>query len=160
MVEVLCCFVVVTLYFCVIVCFCGCSVLYLLFSYFQNRYLLSLLLLLLFLDSFVVPLDAICLVRCFFCSTPFFIGWFFFFFFFFDCREIGLVGSSNTPISGITLAAVIVSGGILILILGEDSERGPPTAIMIGSVVCVGKGFCNPNTPASLSITFVTLCCS
>ncbi len=48
----------------------------------------------------------------------------------------GLVGSSNNPISGVTIATVVVSGLLLSLLMGSGAENGPPAAIIIGSVVC------------------------
>ena len=48
----------------------------------------------------------------------------------------GLVGSSNNPISGVTIATVVVSGALLTVIMGSDAENGPAAAIIIGSVVC------------------------
>jgi uncharacterized oligopeptide transporter (OPT) family protein len=47
----------------------------------------------------------------------------------------GLVGSSNNPVSGITISTILVSAGLL-LGLGVDSEAGPIAAILIGGVVC------------------------
>ena len=48
----------------------------------------------------------------------------------------GLVGSSNNPVSGITIATILFSAGVLVLLLGRDAEIGPVAAIMIGAVVC------------------------
>jgi putative OPT family oligopeptide transporter len=47
----------------------------------------------------------------------------------------GLVGSSNNPISGITISTILVSSGLLLL-LGLGPKAGPPAAILIGAVVC------------------------
>lgn len=47
----------------------------------------------------------------------------------------GLVGSSNNPISGVTMATMLLASLLLLSLLGEDS-RGPAAAIMIGAVVC------------------------
>ncbi|MHC5114790.1 MAG: OPT family oligopeptide transporter, partial [Planctomycetota bacterium] len=46
----------------------------------------------------------------------------------------GLVGSSNNPISGMTIATLLTSA-LLLLALGMDSAAGPAAAIMIGGVV-------------------------
>ncbi|MCP3905119.1 MAG: oligopeptide transporter, OPT family, partial [Planctomycetes bacterium] len=46
----------------------------------------------------------------------------------------GLVGSSNNPISGMTIATLLTSA-LLLLALGMDSVAGPAAAIMIGGVV-------------------------
>lgn len=48
----------------------------------------------------------------------------------------GLVGSSNNPISGVTIATILSSALMLLLFLGADSPIGPAAAILIGSVVC------------------------
>jgi len=46
----------------------------------------------------------------------------------------GLVGSSNNPISGMTIATLLTSA-LLLLALGMDDAAGPAAAIMIGAVV-------------------------
>lgn len=48
----------------------------------------------------------------------------------------GLVGSSNNPVSGITIATILFASVILVLLLGRDSPIGAVAAIMIGAVVC------------------------
>jgi putative OPT family oligopeptide transporter len=48
----------------------------------------------------------------------------------------GLVGSSNNPISGVTVSTVLVSSLLLCLLMGKAAESGPAAAIIIGSVVC------------------------
>lgn len=48
----------------------------------------------------------------------------------------GLVGSSNNPISGVTITTVVVSAVLLLLLMGSQAENGPPAAIIIGAVVC------------------------
>jgi putative OPT family oligopeptide transporter len=48
----------------------------------------------------------------------------------------GLVGSSNNPVSGITIATILFSAVVLLLLMGPSSELGPIAAIMIGAVVC------------------------
>jgi putative OPT family oligopeptide transporter len=47
----------------------------------------------------------------------------------------GLVGSSNNPISGVTMATLLLASLMLLAMLGTD-VRGPAAAIMIGAVVC------------------------
>ncbi len=47
----------------------------------------------------------------------------------------GLVGSSNNPISGVTIATLLTSA-LLLSWLGTDSTIGPAAAILIGAVVC------------------------
>ena len=48
----------------------------------------------------------------------------------------GLVGSSNNPVSGITISTILFAALILVLLLGRDSSIGAVAAIMIGAVVC------------------------
>jgi putative OPT family oligopeptide transporter len=48
----------------------------------------------------------------------------------------GLVGSSNNPVSGITIATILFAAAVLLALLGKDSTVGPVAAIMIGAVVC------------------------
>jgi putative OPT family oligopeptide transporter len=48
----------------------------------------------------------------------------------------GLVGSSNNPVSGITIATILFASLVLMLLLGKASTIGPVAAIMIGAVVC------------------------
>ncbi len=48
----------------------------------------------------------------------------------------GLVGSSNNPVSGITIATILFASVVLMLLLGADSKIGAVAAIMIGAVVC------------------------
>jgi putative OPT family oligopeptide transporter len=47
----------------------------------------------------------------------------------------GLVGSSNNPVSGITISTILVAA-LLLLGLGMMSPAGPIAAILIGGVVC------------------------
>ena len=55
----------------------------------------------------------------------------------------GLVGSSNNPVSGITIATILFASVVLLMLLGADGQvqvNGAPlgavAAIMIGAVVC------------------------
>jgi putative OPT family oligopeptide transporter len=48
----------------------------------------------------------------------------------------GLVGSSNNPVSGITIATILFASVVLMVLLGSDSKIGAVAAIMIGAVVC------------------------
>ena len=48
----------------------------------------------------------------------------------------GLVGSSNNPVSGITIATILFAALVLVGFLGESSTIGPVAAVMIGAVVC------------------------
>ena len=57
----------------------------------------------------------------------------------------GLVGSSNNPISGVTIATVLTASLILVVVLGGDAERGPAAAILIGAVVCCAAAIAGDN---------------
>jgi putative OPT family oligopeptide transporter len=47
----------------------------------------------------------------------------------------GLVGSSNNPVSGITISTILISA-LLLLAMGVDDRAGPIAAILIGGIVC------------------------
>lgn len=57
----------------------------------------------------------------------------------------GLVGSSNNPISGVTIATVLVSSLLLLLLMGAGAKNGPAAAIIIGSVVCCAAAIAGDN---------------
>lgn len=57
----------------------------------------------------------------------------------------GLVGSSNNPISGVTIATVLTASLLLLLIMGSESEQGPAAAILIGAVVCCAAAIAGDN---------------
>jgi putative OPT family oligopeptide transporter len=48
----------------------------------------------------------------------------------------GLVGSSNNPISGVTIATILFTALMLLWLMGADAVMGPVAAIMVGGVVC------------------------
>jgi len=48
----------------------------------------------------------------------------------------GLVGSSNNPISGVTIATVLLSAVLLVFLMGRTAAKGPASAVVIGGVVC------------------------
>jgi uncharacterized oligopeptide transporter (OPT) family protein len=57
----------------------------------------------------------------------------------------GLVGSSNNPISGITIATIVVSSLLLVVLMGKNAKNGPAAAIIIGSVVCCAAAIAGDN---------------
>ncbi|MBN1972892.1 MAG: oligopeptide transporter, OPT family [Sedimentisphaerales bacterium] len=57
----------------------------------------------------------------------------------------GIVGSSNNPISGVTIATVTVSSLLLLVLMGKSAENGPSAAIIIGSVVCCAAAIAGDN---------------
>ncbi|MFC1550341.1 OPT family oligopeptide transporter [Candidatus Neomarinimicrobiota bacterium] len=48
----------------------------------------------------------------------------------------GVVGSSNNPISGVTIATILFSSLLLVGLVGTGSIEGAAAAILIGAVVC------------------------
>jgi putative OPT family oligopeptide transporter len=57
----------------------------------------------------------------------------------------GLVGSSNNPLSGLTIATVVVSALLLVLLMGKGAVNGPAAAIIVGSVVCCAGAVASDN---------------
>lgn len=57
----------------------------------------------------------------------------------------GLVGSSNNPISGITIATITFAAFLLLLLLGADAQQGPAAAIMVGAVVACAAAISGDN---------------
>ena len=56
----------------------------------------------------------------------------------------GLVGSSNNPVSGITIATILVAS-LLLLGLHSPSSTAPAAAILIGAVVCCAAAIAGDN---------------
>ncbi|HTL61545.1 MAG TPA: oligopeptide transporter, OPT family [Nitrospira sp.] len=48
----------------------------------------------------------------------------------------GLVGSSSNPVSGVTIATIMVASLLLVLLLGAGHPAGPAATLVIGAVVC------------------------
>jgi putative OPT family oligopeptide transporter len=57
----------------------------------------------------------------------------------------GLVGSSNNPISGITIATILLTSLLLLWLMGGDATIGPAAAIMVGAVVCCAAAIAGDN---------------
>lgn len=57
----------------------------------------------------------------------------------------GLVGSSNNPISGITIATILFSSLMLFWLMGPQAGAGPAAAILIGAVVCSAAAIAGDN---------------
>jgi putative OPT family oligopeptide transporter len=57
----------------------------------------------------------------------------------------GLVGSSNSPVSGITICTILFAALILTLLLGRNASSGPVATIMIGAVVCCAASIAGDN---------------
>ena len=57
----------------------------------------------------------------------------------------GLVGSSNNPISGVTIATILTAALMLAALLGTDSIIGPAAAVLIGAVVACSAAIAGDN---------------
>ncbi|MBR5635455.1 MAG: oligopeptide transporter, OPT family [Pseudobutyrivibrio sp.] len=59
-----------------------------------------------------------------------------FFFSAVSSRMVGLVGSSNNPVSGMTIATILIAT-ICLKVMGDTGVHGMQGAIAIGSVICI-----------------------
>jgi putative OPT family oligopeptide transporter len=59
-----------------------------------------------------------------------------FFFSAVSSRMVGLVGSSNNPVSGMTIATILIST-ICLKVAGDTGAHGMQGAIAIGSIICI-----------------------
>jgi len=59
----------------------------------------------------------------------------------------GLVGSSNNPVSGMTICTILFASLVLLLLMDPQAEAsvGPVAAIMIGAVVCCAAAVAGDN---------------
>ncbi len=57
----------------------------------------------------------------------------------------GLVGSSNNPISGVTIATIVFASLLLLVLFGRTSDVGPAAAILIGAVVACAAAIAGDN---------------
>lgn len=57
----------------------------------------------------------------------------------------GLVGSSNNPISGVTIATILTASLLLLALMGPEAVRGPAAAILIGATVCCAAAIAGDN---------------
>jgi len=57
----------------------------------------------------------------------------------------GLVGSSNNPVSGITISTILFASLVLLAFLGPGSTVGPVAAILIGAVTCSAAAVAGDN---------------
>ena len=48
----------------------------------------------------------------------------------------GLVGSSNNPLSGMTIASIVFTSLIMLVLLGSGNPNGAAAAIIVGSIIC------------------------
>jgi putative OPT family oligopeptide transporter len=57
----------------------------------------------------------------------------------------GLVGSSNNPVSGITISTILFASLVLLGLMGPGSTVGPVAAILIGAVTCSAAAVAGDN---------------
>ncbi|HKT73482.1 MAG TPA: oligopeptide transporter, OPT family [Steroidobacteraceae bacterium] len=48
----------------------------------------------------------------------------------------GLVGTSNNPVSGMTISTILFAAVLLVVLMGRAAPLGPVATVMIGAVVC------------------------
>jgi len=49
---------------------------------------------------------------------------------------VGLIGSSNNPVSGMTIATLLITS-IIFKAIGFTGEEGMIGALMVGTVICI-----------------------
>ncbi len=76
-----------------------------------------------------------------------------FFFAVVSARMVGIIGASNNPVSGMTIATLLFVTAIL-KITGNIGQEGMITAVMVGGIVCVAIAVAG-GTAQSLKTTFV-----
>ena len=57
----------------------------------------------------------------------------------------GLVGSSNNPVSGITISTILFASLVLLGLMGRGSSIGPVAAVLIGAVTCSAAAVAGDN---------------
>lgn len=57
----------------------------------------------------------------------------------------GVVGSSNNPISGVTIATILTIGGLLRIFYSSSDSKGPAACILVGAVICSATGISGDN---------------
>ena len=58
----------------------------------------------------------------------------------------GLVGSSNNPISGVTIVTILITALLLLLLMGtSDPAKGVAGAILVGAIVCCAAAIAGDN---------------
>ena len=76
-----------------------------------------------------------------------------FFFAVVSARMVGLIGASNNPVSGMTIAALLIVTTVLKL-MGRTGDAGMTTALMLGGIICVAIAVAG-GTAQSLKTTFI-----
>ena len=57
----------------------------------------------------------------------------------------GIVGSSNNPISGVTIATILTAALLLLAFMGSGSAAGPAAAVLIGATVACAAAIAGDN---------------
>ncbi len=57
----------------------------------------------------------------------------------------GLVGSSSNPVSGVTIATIMLAALLLLGLMGRSAVAGPAAALLIGAVVCCAAAMAGDN---------------
>jgi putative OPT family oligopeptide transporter len=57
----------------------------------------------------------------------------------------GLVGSSNNPVSGVTIATILFAALLLLALTGADNPAGAAGAILVGALVCCAAAISGDN---------------
>ncbi len=68
-------------------------------------------------------------------------------------RMVGMIGASNNPVSGMTIASLLIVTTVLKL-MGNTGDKGMTMALMVGGVICVAIAVAG-GTAQSLKTTFV-----
>jgi len=68
-------------------------------------------------------------------------------------RMVGMIGASNNPVSGMTIASLLIVTTVLKL-MGNTGNQGMTTALMIAGVICVAIAVAG-GTAQSLKTTFI-----
>ena len=68
-------------------------------------------------------------------------------------RMVGMIGASNNPVSGMTIASLLIVTTVLKL-MGNTGDQGMTTALMIAGIICVAIAVAG-GTAQSLKTTFV-----
>jgi putative OPT family oligopeptide transporter len=76
-----------------------------------------------------------------------------FFFSVVSARMVGLIGASNNPVSGMTIATLLFVTSVLKL-TGNVGDKGMVTAVIIGGIVCVAIAVAG-GTAQSLKTTYI-----
>lgn len=76
-----------------------------------------------------------------------------FFFSVVSARMVGIIGASNNPVSGMTIATLLIVTSLLKL-MGNIGNKGMMTAILIGGIVCVAIAVAG-GTAQSLKTTYI-----